>query len=308
MTAPGVLLTILTSLPLDAPHPGPVPVVLTTDCGAETDDQWALTHLAVSPRVDLRVVVTGHAPGLTPERSSRTAREVLDRLPAARRRPVVPGSARPMGPGGGAVPGPGVDAILNACRDGTPDRRVALVVIGAATDAASALLTDPTLADRVELVTMAFNGWPGGGDPWNVKNDPAAWRVLLASRAPLVVGDAAVCKRHLVVSESDAVERLGGRGPRADGLVADLRAWVRKEPKLCEAESGSATAWPIWDEVTVAHLLGLTKTEDHPRPALRDDLSFDHAGGRGTLRWVTAVDSEALWRDLSVHLRATSSQ
>ena len=60
------------------------------------------------------------------------------------------------------------------------------MVIGAATDVASALVTDPTWGDRVAIVAMAFDGYPKGGDPWNVKNDPIAWRILLDSRAASV--------------------------------------------------------------------------------------------------------------------------
>ena len=42
------------------------PVVLSTDCGCEMDDQWALALLALSPAIDLRAVVGAHCPGLTP--------------------------------------------------------------------------------------------------------------------------------------------------------------------------------------------------------------------------------------------------
>ena len=36
------------------------PVILTTDCGADMDDQWALAHLVLSPEFDVRAVVTTH--------------------------------------------------------------------------------------------------------------------------------------------------------------------------------------------------------------------------------------------------------
>ncbi|MBX6314550.1 MAG: hypothetical protein IRY99_16805, partial [Isosphaeraceae bacterium] len=52
-------------------------VVVTTDCGASFDDQWALTHLALCPEFDLKGIVTTHAPNLPPpaaEASARAAR------------------------------------------------------------------------------------------------------------------------------------------------------------------------------------------------------------------------------------------
>ncbi len=55
-------------------------VVLTTDIGAEVDDQWALAHLAVAPEIELRGVVTTHAPRLAvpaAHTAARVARDVL---------------------------------------------------------------------------------------------------------------------------------------------------------------------------------------------------------------------------------------
>src|SRR5262249_46883927 len=144
------------------------------------------------------------------------------------------------------------------------------------TDVASALLTDPTWADRIEIVAMGFEGWPKGDDPWNVKNDVKAWQVLLDSSAPIVVGDSAVTRRHLTVTPSRARALLGGQGKAADYLVGQLDAWLARSGPLAESITGAKDTWPIWDEVVVAYLLGMTKTATHPRPALRDDLTFDH--------------------------------
>src|SRR5256885_11036915 len=54
-------------------------VVLTTDCGADIDDQWALAHVALSPELDLRGVVTTHAATVhvSSAASARCAADVL---------------------------------------------------------------------------------------------------------------------------------------------------------------------------------------------------------------------------------------
>ena len=70
----------------------PIPVVVSSDCGCEMDDQWAIALLAVSPTIDLRAVVSAHAPGLTPASSAAQAEAVLDVLPIARKPPVIAGS------------------------------------------------------------------------------------------------------------------------------------------------------------------------------------------------------------------------
>lgn len=94
-------------------------------------------------------------------------------------------------------------------------------------------------------------------------------------------------------------------GPGGEFLVTLLDRWLTKNPKMAQEVSGRPGTWPIWDEVTTAYLLGLTKSETHPRPTVRDDRTFDHAHPRGTLTWITAIDADRLWADLAKRLEGT---
>jgi inosine-uridine nucleoside N-ribohydrolase len=53
-----------------------IDTLLSTDVGAEVDDQWAIAHLALSPRVNLLGIVTTHTPYLRAQRSAEIAQEV----------------------------------------------------------------------------------------------------------------------------------------------------------------------------------------------------------------------------------------
>ena len=279
-------------------------VVVTTDIGAEVDDQWALAHMALSPEIEVRGIVTTHAPNLAApaaETAANFARELVAKLPARSRPPIFVGSSRPLSDPSKPLGNSGVDFLIEQAKGRTPDSRLTVVVLGAATYVASALLTDPSWADRVTLVAMGFNGYPGGGDPWNVKNDVRAWQVVIGSRAPLVVGDAKVTRKSLVQTV-DSAKRFAAKGPRGAYLVGLLEAFVTGAPKMVESVSGRPGAWPIWDEVVVAYLLGMTEQEDRPRPALRDDRTLDHTRPRGRITWITAIDAERLWKDLAVKL------
>src|SRR5688500_14820150 len=66
--------------------PPALAAVLTTDCGAEMDDQWALAHLLLSPEVDLRAVITTHASSirLSSANSREKAAEVVQKIAPAR--------------------------------------------------------------------------------------------------------------------------------------------------------------------------------------------------------------------------------
>ncbi len=282
-------------------------VLLTTDIGTDMDDQWLLAHLALAPEVDLRGVVTTHAPNMkapAAETAVGHARAVLDHLPNRRKRPPVrAGASAPLRSAAEPSPNAGARFLLDASRPFSPARRLVICAAGAATDVASALLIDPTFADRVEIIAMGFDRWPEGGDPWNVKNDPRAWQAILASRAPVTVGDAQVTARRLSLSRAEARALLADKGA-AGRYLADLHTtWVDKsDPNFLQSASGRRDAWPVWDEVIAAHLLGLTTSVTHPRPALGDDLRFVHESANTLklppVRWITDIDAERVWRHL----------
>lgn len=276
-------------------------VVLTTDCGASFDDQWAIVHMARSPAIELRGVIGALAPNLGKDSSEVTAREAgewLDRSGMKPRPPVFAGSPQPLDDRNKPRPNPGVTFLIEQSQRHSARDRLTVVMLGPATDVASALLIDPTLADRIRIVAMAFNGWPGGGDVWNVKNDVKAWQVVLESRAPIVVGDAFTTQRDLALTTGEAKRLFGDTAEPGPGLVRLLGDWVGKKPELARETTGRADAGPVWDQMATASLLGLVRTETRPRPRLRDDLSFDHARPNRTIEWVTSVNARALWADL----------
>jgi hypothetical protein len=62
----------------------------------------------------------------------------------------------------------------------------------------------------------------------------------------------------------------------------------------------------VWDEVVVAHLLGLTTTETYRRPTVRDDMTFEHEMAdrpAWEVRWITDVDADRLWSDFARRLQ-----
>ena len=290
---------------LVASFAAPVPVVVSSDCGCEMDDQWAIALLALSPSVDLRAVISAHAPGLNSETSAGRAREVIDLLAIKRKPVVVAGSPGPIADRKTPRRGPGVDRLLAESKGFTRERPLTIVMIGPATDVASALLVDPALADRAVVVAMAFEGWPVGGDPFNVKNDVAAWQVVIDSPIPLTVADCAVTLRHLTLSRADAKARFGGLGPAADALVAIQSKWLDRSPDLVRKTTGSPDAWPVFDVGAAAVPLVFATVEQRPRPRLRDDRTFDHAHPKGTIGWVTAIEGDRIWADFAVKLGPT---
>jgi len=292
-------------------------VILTTDVGTETDDQWAVAYLALladAGVIDLLGIVTTHAPNVErppAETAARVARKVLETLNLGNPPRVVAGSNVPLEDAETPLSGAGGKFIVETARSFSPANRLTVLSIGAATDLGDALLTDSEIADNIRVVAMGFEGWPRGGDPFNVKNDPRAYEVILASRAPLTVGAADVCVRHLTEDRESVARHTQGGGPAGDALRASFESWIARKEALCRKYTGRK-AWPLWDLITVACLLGMATDEEHPRPRLREDLTFDHGPfgpeeGQGVIRWITKVDEERLWADFEGRLKKHSA-
>ena len=123
--------------------------------------------------------------------------------------------------------------------------------------------------------------------------------MLLASRVPLTIGATEVCLRHLVMTRAAARELLSPTGKPGQFLLSILEEYLDRFGDEVKSITGRPDAWPVWDLVTTAHLLGLTRTETYPRPLLRDDLTFEHTGRGGEVRWITWVDERRLWAEFA---------
>lgn len=282
-------------------------VLLSTDCGADCDDQTVVAYLALSQAVRLVGIVSSFAPNVAAPYAKTTAahvHRVLDTLQLKRRPEVVAGSNWPLLEMD-TVDARGAEFIIRASQAYDIHNRLTVLMIGPATDVAAALQRDPTLEDRIEVVAMAFNSWPQGTDPWNVKNDVWAWQLLLETNTPVTIGSADVCVRDLMISLEQAPQLF--RGEVGKHLCREILDWTSANAPVVEAMSGRAGHWPIWDLIVVAHLQGYTQSVLYPRPVLQDDTSFDHRAHLQPLaensqtpsvRWITSVDSNAFWHDM----------
>jgi inosine-uridine nucleoside N-ribohydrolase len=273
-------------------------IIITTDCGTEIDDQFAIAYLAMIPEVHIKAIVTTHAPDL-PEQAKGSAscvQNVLERLGVAPLPPIFPGSDVALT---ARLPlrNAGVDFIVATAHSYSAANRLVIVTLGATTDVASAFLEDPSMGDRVEILTMGFDDWPKGGDAWNIKNDPLAYQVILDSPAPITIGSGAVTQKYLELSDTEAEQMLFTHGSFADWLNGLFQNWVTLRADLV-AQVVRPRHWVIWDAVTAAHLEGFTKTETHPRPSLNaGDLTFSFPSTKKTVEWITWIDSARVWPD-----------
>jgi len=275
----------------------PPDVILTTDCGAEIDDQWAIVYLFLNPQLHVKGIVSTHAPNIpSSEFSADCVRDVLHRLQVASPPPVFAGSNVPLR-ARSPLRNAGVDFILSTSRGHSKNDPLIILTTGATTDVASTFLEDPTSPERIEILTMGFNSWPQGTDPWNIKNDPLAYKVILESAVPITIGSSDVCRAHLKLSAKTVQEMFGQRGAIGKWMVGLFQDWVTKNPDLVARVVGPQQ-WVIWDVVVVADMLGYARFKTYPRPDLNtEDLTFSFANTNKTVNWITEIDEKSMWAD-----------
>lgn len=277
-----------------------IPVILSTDIGNEIDDQWAVTYMLVNPDFEVLALVSAHAPSL-PDPSAHYTFEVLKdlvevRLGMSTHPPLFEGSSLPLADNATPRLNRGVEFILDASKGFSAANRLTIVTIGAATDVASAVLSDPTISDRIRVVAMAFTNSRDGKE-YNVENDLRAWQVVLDSRTPVVIGTGEVCRANLAVGFEEAKKMVSEQGSVGAWLWEEYKAWYFRNVKPLRRKDFSKP-WIIWDIVTVAYLEGMTVEESLPRPHLNADFSLTTRNDGETIRWITHVDSIRLWSDL----------
>jgi inosine-uridine nucleoside N-ribohydrolase len=276
-----------------------MPVVLSTDVGNEIDDQWTITYLLLQPRVDVLGIMSAHAPTITAPAGHTSYRILVDvvenRLGMRVHPPLIEGGSLPMENSRTPRSSAAVNFLIKISRRFSKDDRLTVLMIGAGTDIASAILTDPGIVDRIRIIQMGFDDEQGGNE-FNVANDVNAVKAILDSNVPLVVGSGKVCRASLSLTFDQARQMLAKRGAIGAWLWEEYQAWYFRYVKPLRVNDFSKP-WVIWDNITLAYVLGMTTHHTLPRARLRDDMTFEQFKSDQTVTWITDVDEPRMWTD-----------
>ena len=276
-----------------------MPVVLSTDVGNEIDDQWTITYLLLQPRLDVLGVMSVHAPTITApagQTSHRILVDVVENRLGMRVHPqLIEGGNLPMENSRTPRPSPAVNFLIETSKRFSKNNRLTVLMIGAGTDVASAILTDPAIVDRVRVIQMGFTDEQGGNE-FNIANDVHAVQAILDSNVPLVVGSGKVCRASLSLTLDQTRQMLAKRGAIGAWLWEEYQAWYFRYVKPLRVDDFSKP-WVIWDNITLAYVLGMTTQHTLPRQRLRDDMTFEQVKTEQTVTWITDVDEQRMWAD-----------
>lgn len=184
------------SVPTIPPSREPIRVIIDTDTKNEIDDVWAIALAVLSPeRFRIEGFVAANFDNRRPEAgpdsveaSAHQIATILEKAGLKDKYPIKRGS-HPMRYKFEPSESEGVDFIIERAMASTPEDRLWIIGLGAATDIASAYLKQPDIADRIVVFWHFRTRWPKQCWNFNVIGDVRAARIVFHSDLPFVLFD-----------------------------------------------------------------------------------------------------------------------
>ncbi len=290
------------------PPAGRVRMVLDTDTYNETDDQFALVHALLSPeRLAVEAIYAapfhnersaGPEDGM--ELSYQEILRLLERLGRSAAGFARRGSTGYLGRGGAPRESDAARDLIARGLAAPDDDPLYVVAIGAITNVASALLLEPSLVGKIVVVWLGGHAldWPDTRE-FNLRQDPAAARVLLDCGVPLVLVPCMGVTSHLHTSVPEIERHVAPHG--------ELGAFLAARFKQMRSDH---FAWSrvLWDVATIGYLINpaWVPAELVPSPVLTDQLTWSVDRRRHPIRCASFVHRDPIFADLFRKLAAAA--
>jgi len=291
---------------LDVPV-GQIDVVLDTDAYNEIDDQFAIAYmLKQTDKFNVKAICA--APFLNNksvsaedgmEKSYNEIFKLLSLMGKDELRGIVyEGSKEYLKDEKTAVISPSAELMARLANDYSPEKPLYIVAIGAITNVASAILSNPKMVENCVLVWLGGSAMhlPSPASEFNMQQDIAGARVVFGCGIPLVQLPCGGIVDHFTTSKYELEHWLLGKNALCNYLC---------ENTVKEADSyAKGRPWTrvIWDVTAVAWLLNgnnkFMKDCLVPSPIPQYDLSYAQDPTRHFIKYVYEIHRDALFEDL----------
>lgn len=282
------------------PPGGRIRMVLDTDAANEIDDQFAVVQALLSgERLAVEAIYAAPYVGRDAATAANGVAEseaeilrLLERLeldPAGR---VLRGAGRFLPDVKTPVLNPASEDLIERARSAPEGELLYAAAIGAITDIAAALLLDPAIASRIAVV------WLGGqplhapsADEFNLRGDPEAVRVVLASGVPLLYIPCYGAASHLLTTTAELDRYVRPQGAIGEYLAEIFAAHDRQY---------AGASKEIWDLAAIGALLNLAWTPWGAvrAPDLSSDLTWQPSALTHSIGAVNYVRRDPIFADL----------
>ena len=289
-----------------------VRLIIHTDCKNEADDQFAVVHQLLTPKLDVRGILAAHfevgqkryPAGTTAQASLDEINLLLDLMGIPGAYPVRLGSSVPLKDLRTPSPSPAAEFIIEEALRDDP-RPLYIGMQGSLTDLASAILMEPRICQRMTAIWIGGGVYPTGNQEFNLMQDINAANVVFASSMPLWQVPQNVYKQFSVtLAELQLkVKPCGTIGEYLFRQMADLNLRLADNPDWPHGET-----WGLGDHGVIAALMEEKKRWDHwtmlPAPAVNpEDMTYIHDTGYRPIRVYNTLDARTTLEDMFAKLQ-----
>ena len=287
------------------PPTGVVDMVLDTDTYNEIDDQFALAYAMHSPeRLNVRAIYaapfhnsrsSGPADGM--EKSYDEILQLLGRMDVSPEGFVFKGSTRYLPSREEPVASAAVDDLIARSREYNQEKRLYIVAIGAITNIASALLKDPSLAERSVVVWLGGHAlyWPHTRE-FNMHQDILAANVVFDSGVPVVLVPCMPVASHTTTTVPELEHDLGRKNDLSSFLIDRFTE---------HASDHFARAKEVWDIAPIGWMINAAWAPSHldHSPIVQEDHRYSIDRRRHFIRVVDELKRNDIFGDMFRKLR-----
>jgi purine nucleosidase len=307
-------------------------VFIDNDFSGDPDDLFQLVHHLLSPSVDIRGIIGSHlrpddpldSSGRSAANAAEIARKVLRLMGMENQVPVHEGAPRALDDDRRPIPSAASAALIEEALREDADLPLFLVCGAGLTDLASALLLEPRIAERLTVIWIGGNEYPGlalplrtsafpgaalRGSEYNLNIDIAAARsVFNGSSVPLwqVPRNA---YRQCLASYAELEARVAPCGRLGRFLFESLRG-IAADARGRGANLGETYVLGDSPLVLLTALQCSFQADAssssyvlRDRPELLADGNYGDSRGSGRIRVYTELDTRLMFEDFYMKLR-----
>lgn len=283
-------------------------VILDNDAGCEFDDQYAIAHAMGSPKIELlslnaALYACDQYPFDVSQEHSYDANMRIVNITHTDY-PVYRGAYQPISslPELGPVDSPAAQNIIKTAMEA--DELIYVLVTGAITNVASAILMEPAIKDKICVIWIAANCFDlPNNDEYNLMNDYKAGQVILNCGVPLVLVPTFSGNPKLgtacLVSNKETFQAIKSN---SDAGVFFRETWPAEFDDSPYSYTHGGTDWRriVWD-IAVTGVLAIPETYTFsiiPSPVFTDDVSVAYDSTRHKIIYMDTMDPKACFADV----------
>jgi len=301
-------------LPFDIPESKKIRLIINTDAKNEADDQFAIVHALLTPRFKIKGIIAAQFEKTasmmnrkdTMQQSYDEIQKVLSIMDLQGQVPVYKGAAKALEKETDPQISEGAEAIvLEALKDDPLPLYV--VFLGPLTDMASALLMEPSIADKLTVIWIGGGHYPEGGWEYNLLNDIDAANVVFDSKVELwqVPHTVYTTMRVSIAELAYKVKPYGEIGNYLYQQLIDFNNWAAEAFQNSPWPKGEM--WSLGDSPAISLLLDEHDYgyEIKPAPRITEDMYYVHDQKERMIRVYHYVDARFTLEDMFAKLALT---